>query len=428
MRSRGLVAFCLLAASVVSAPAHSATVTNAGVNDHGVNIVIVSGQIVSGDFDQFKQVVGPLTGTTAVFLNSPGGLVNEGLAIGATIHERGYITAVGDGDTCASMCGLMWLGGSPRFVAGTSRIGFHAAARLSDGQESGQANALIGAYLDQLGLSIQAVAYLTASAPESIKWLNPADAARIGITYSLLKPTNPEPPRTFAANPTPVPTAPALSPVEQQAQRLVQAYYAAWSQGGADVQGLAAYYSTMVSFYGGTIVREKVMDEKRKFSQRWPVRQYVINPASLFVQCNDGCSVTGVVAWDVNSPERGVHSVGTASFALRIVDGVIVSENGSVLASHADSVEQQQAVLTSGYADGRQARIDYEQWVTGLAEGGYKDGVTFWASHRSDKPHPPSCGGPADWSAGCLAARTRLSLSDVRRATDKNFWWGWNSL
>jgi hypothetical protein len=216
---------------------------------------------------------------------------------------------------------------------------------------------------------------------------------------------------------------------EQQVRRFVLDYHSYWSRAGTNVDGLSAYYADTVSLYGTMVSRDKLMEQKRNFAIRWPIRQYTVDPSSLFVQCDgDTCSAAGMLNWDCSSRERGAHSTGTANFALRIVNGVIVSENGSVLTRRADTVEQQQASVTAAYAQGRQARIDYEQWISGLPEGGYKDGALFWAAHRSDKPMPPNCVGAPDWLTGCAAARGRLTSSDIRRATDKNFWWGWNSL
>jgi len=324
-----------LAAGTVFA-ANSATITYQETSN-SLNVVTIVGEITQNDSDHFDQVVAPLSGPTVVFLQSPGGVVGDGLNIGLTIRRLGYGTAVADGDICASVCGMIWLAGSPRFLTANSKIGFHAAYR-KDGTESGQANALVGAYLSKLGLSYTAIAYLTESPPDDMSWLHPSDASRVGITFSLIKPPKePEPfvqaPESIPQHqPAPQPRAPIASRVEQQAQRLVLSYYAYWSQGGTNVDALAPYYSNMVSFYGNMISREKVMEEKRTFSARWPIRQYTINPDSLFVICSDNtCTVTGVVAWDCTSQERGMHSVGTANFAVRIVNGAIVSENGSVI-------------------------------------------------------------------------------------------------
>jgi hypothetical protein len=398
-----------------------------------VSTITVVGLIKDGDAERFEEVAAAITGQALVVLSSPGGLVIEGLNIGIAVHRHGYATRVPDSALCASICGLMWLAGEQRFISSSSKVGFHAAFRTDDRQESGQANALIGAYLSKLGFSYDAIAYMTDAPPDDMRWLTPIDAAKYHIAYSLIRPPSAEP-RPFMSEaplyPPPMQTPPPLvsppsSTAEQQANRLVQAHYAYWSQGGTNVESLAQYYADKVSFYGTIISRERVMNEKRNFSIRWPVRHYTIN--STYAQCDvDGtCSVTGVVAWDCTSQERDEHSAGSANFAVRLVSGRIVSENGSVLTGRKETAE---APSTAAYVEGRQARIAYETWYNGLPDGGYKEGVTDWVSHRSLNPPPNCIGGTADGLAGCNAARTRFAPIDYRRLTDKNYWFGWNSL
>jgi hypothetical protein len=266
-----ILAGVLLVGAMLSA--NAATIEYKGVID-GSNTVLVTGLIVPGDADRYEGITASLVGPTTVFLQSPGGAVVDGLNIGIAIHRSGYSTEVPVNATCASICGLIWLAGEPRLLAATSKIGFHAAFRVEDGQESGRANALIGAYLSRLGLSYQAIAYLTEASPDDMQWLNPDDAAKVGITYKLIEPPRSEP-RPFIAQPRlqppyqPMPPAQTGSTAEQQARRLVLDYHALWSQGGPNVEGLATYYSDTVSFYGTTVLRDKVMDEKRKFSIRF---------------------------------------------------------------------------------------------------------------------------------------------------------------
>jgi hypothetical protein len=73
-------------------------------------------------------------------------------------------------------------------MANSSKVGFHAAYSGS-GQfkrESGVGNAIVGAYLNQLGLSLDPIAYITTPGPDEIQWLSVRDALRIGISvYSL---------------------------------------------------------------------------------------------------------------------------------------------------------------------------------------------------------------------------------------------------
>jgi chemotaxis protein MotB len=166
--------------------ANAATIRYEGKFD-GVNLVQINGEIVRGDSEQFDQVIASLTGPTVVSLQSPGGIVGEGLNIGTAIRRNNYGTTVAQNDMCASICGLIWLAGQPRYLTTSSKIGFHAAFR-ADGQESGSANALIGAYLTRLGFSYQAIAYMTEAPPDGMHWLSPSDAADVGIIYSLISP------------------------------------------------------------------------------------------------------------------------------------------------------------------------------------------------------------------------------------------------
>jgi hypothetical protein len=83
------------------------------------------------------------------------GNVAAGLIIGRIMQLRHYLSAVIAGDVCASACALAWLSSQPRVMDEDARIGFHAAfIRQGDEKiETGVGNALIGAYLQRLGLS-----------------------------------------------------------------------------------------------------------------------------------------------------------------------------------------------------------------------------------------------------------------------------------
>ncbi len=418
---------------------------------NGLDVIAIDGPIAAGDEDQFDRVsqnVGQMFNQPAIVLfNSPGGAIFPALSIGAAIRAKGYATGVVSGAQCASACALMWLAGTKRLLGNSAKVGFHAAYVIADdnAQESGQANALVGAYLSKLGLSYRAIAYVTAAGPGQMSWLHPDDAREAGIQLEVMPDPQPAAPETAAAAPAAPPAAREINVSEQRAKAIVTAYYDLWSRTGTDVEGLAQYYGDTAAFYGSTEPRDKIMDEKRKFSVRWPIRHYTIRPGTVFAQCTDTCSVAGVVEWDVSSIERGAHSVGSASFVLKIAltsgpaGGIILSENGAVLAAHNDNLPTAQAslnpapaapVASGGYAAGRQARIDYEAWFNSLPAGEYRSGAEFWAENRSLKV-PPSCEQPGkvpQWMMGCLAGRERLTPSDARRRADNEYRAGWNSL
>lgn len=60
-----------------------------------------------------------------VRLNSPGGSLDDAMAMSRLIRERGLATAVADGGLCASSCPLLLAGGSERHVGENAAVGLH---------------------------------------------------------------------------------------------------------------------------------------------------------------------------------------------------------------------------------------------------------------------------------------------------------------
>lgn len=182
----------LIAAMLISLQAHAAEITRENGSE-GIDLISVSGTFVEGDDVTFRKLAAA-SDRAVVMLDSGGGNLLAGLEIGKAIRLRGFATAVPPGALCASACALTWLAGSPRLLDGTSKLGFHAAYRLIDGKasESGSANALVGAYLNQLGMNDKAVIYVTSAPPEGVEWLTPQTAASVGIGYEPISVKAPE--------------------------------------------------------------------------------------------------------------------------------------------------------------------------------------------------------------------------------------------
>lgn len=148
-----------------------------------VPTIKVDGKIDFDDNKKFKSIATALS-TALVVFNSDGGSALAGLEIGRLIRSRNFSTHVIE--RCVSACALAWLGGTKRFMAPTAQIGFHAVYNADTGRETPAANALVGAYLNQIGLADVAVVYITQAAPTSMTWLNPGSAQRAGIELSVL--------------------------------------------------------------------------------------------------------------------------------------------------------------------------------------------------------------------------------------------------
>lgn len=175
---KALIAF--LSVSSCFSGAHSAEIK---VLDGSPTVIGVFGTLVSSDAEKFINSIGPLS-EGVVVLHSDGGSALAGVVIGQAIRQKGFATYVPNDSLCASACALAWLGGTRRLMSKSARIGFHAAYSVSgSGQksESGQANAIIGAYLNSLGLPLKAIGYIASAGPDQMRWLNATDAQKFGI-------------------------------------------------------------------------------------------------------------------------------------------------------------------------------------------------------------------------------------------------------
>jgi hypothetical protein len=117
-------------------------------------------------------------------VSGPGGLVNEALDIGAQVQEHRFATMVSSQTECYSACALIWLAGPRRYLSPDSVIGVHAAFRTSDddtAEESGVANARIGAFLNMIGLPLDAITYITTAPPDATLPITPAIARNLGF-------------------------------------------------------------------------------------------------------------------------------------------------------------------------------------------------------------------------------------------------------
>src|SRR5215467_9370609 len=197
------VIFIILILLLIGAKvAHGATITVESRSTGQSSSVLVDGKLEPRDGDQFRIKTGSLSNAIISF-RSDGGSVVAGIQIGEIIRLKGFTTSVSRDARCASACALAWLGGTKRLMSAESKVGFHAAY-TSDGRETGVGNALIGAYLNKIGLPYSAVAYITRAAPRSMTWLSAAEAKKHGIDVDLAGSTQ-------VAN-APAPVVPSAAP------------------------------------------------------------------------------------------------------------------------------------------------------------------------------------------------------------------------
>jgi hypothetical protein len=270
-------------------------------------------------------------------LRSDGGSLLAGINIGRLIRLRNYATIVPSGARCASACAFAWLGGSPRYMASDAFVGFHAAYRVEGGRaaESGAGNALLGAYLNQIGLNEAAIFYITRARPDQMTWLTLAEATKYGIEVQSI---SAEPASGTAASASSVEPAAPVNNLEQRTREFVVSLFAQWSSPSLDVRQLVgASYGEQVQYYGKMAGREDLIADKRQFVQRWPLRRYIVREPSLGVHCEASrtCSARAMSDWATFNPQTMARARGVAEVQYSIDWSTsvprIVAEHGKVV-------------------------------------------------------------------------------------------------
>lgn len=154
----------------------------------GTRFLLLTGEIQKGDDLKFEEASRDLDDAIVV-LRSPGGEVNASMAIGRSIRRKGFATAVMGRSICNSGCAAIWLSGKQRMLDGDAAVGFHSVARQYPGGHkfpSSVGNALVGAYLNEIGMTTQNIIQLMTPAHDDIVWIRAADARRLGISVTWL--------------------------------------------------------------------------------------------------------------------------------------------------------------------------------------------------------------------------------------------------
>jgi hypothetical protein len=164
------------------------------------------GAIEGGETVEFGRLVSTVAPdkTIALFLNSPGGDLSEGIALGRFLFRSKIATfTLGGGGTCASACAIAFLGGRDRngklsrTMLSSSRLGFHQfrpaisgdtrAIRftreqmLSRLRRDHQAILDIIGFLNDIGESLDKLELMLAAPNEDIRNVSQQEAATLGF-------------------------------------------------------------------------------------------------------------------------------------------------------------------------------------------------------------------------------------------------------
>jgi hypothetical protein len=182
--ARSLIVLWISLVLLPGYPAAAAQIEVRSAPEYG-NFITVDGVLRSDDGDRFTSLF-LNSGASRVLFNSDGGSLMAAIEIGRAIRLRGNVaTYVAPTGVCASACALAWLAGSEKYMANNRQVGFHAAFIKENDRKiiSANGNAVVGAYLNQIGLSIPAIFYLLKESPDDMLWLtfSVADALQIDV-------------------------------------------------------------------------------------------------------------------------------------------------------------------------------------------------------------------------------------------------------
>ena len=130
-----LMAALAVAGALAAAPAQAASLQRVEMGGPSTTTFLLSGVLVGGELAKLREEVGklPPSRRIAIILDSPGGLVAEGLKLGKFFYDAKISTFVfASGIGCHSACSLAFLGGRDaasgkrlRVMMSGAKLGFH---------------------------------------------------------------------------------------------------------------------------------------------------------------------------------------------------------------------------------------------------------------------------------------------------------------
>ncbi len=284
------------------------------------HVFVLSGEIDGRTALNFERAVGEFGVPKLLMLSSGGGLVNDALLVARRAHELGVNTLVPADSFCYSACSLIFLAGKVRVDDG--RLGVHQISSSSGDLLLGQV--AISDILDVLGqfnVPNELMVDMFRTPPDQIYIVTDEERLKFGFYLRT------EAERTSGTGPS----------IEERAANFLIDINRIWSgDNNAAIEGVAPFYPESLQYFGKTKSKADVMDDKRSFAVRWPIRSYSVDGSTISTACAANiCHVSGNVSWHAESPERGKKSDGLAfeEFVLSF-SGALVSiseEDGKVL-------------------------------------------------------------------------------------------------
>ncbi|MGO4449064.1 hypothetical protein AB4Y96_09065 [Phyllobacterium sp. TAF24] len=282
---------------------------------------------------QFKKALREHPEIEIIQLISPGGNVRTALLIAEDIFDKGLSTYIPPEGSCASACAFLFFAGSTRLADG--KLGVHQLD-ASDGKLTG-ADAQLGlsdviSTIVKFGVSGEVMSIMLKTPPADMYFFTHEEIEKYGLNRTA---------STSLPNVSPVsPGKGAIIPQDKLVETSQIAAKLIVSSGElsapAALQAVKEIYDDNIDYYGRKTSKSELLDDKRKYMERWPHRTYIVDDNSLVSRCAETiCIVAGFYQYTLNSPVRQKETKGLAAFVygmeIRNQKQSIFIENGTIV-------------------------------------------------------------------------------------------------
>jgi hypothetical protein len=116
-----------------------------------------------------------------LILNSPGGLLGEGIKLAEIVRSYNITTAVDSRGPCASACFLVFTAGSRKLYTSDAKVGIHSASDQNgaDSNAARAATTTMARVAGELGVPSALVGKIVTTLPSDLTWLSKDDLASL---------------------------------------------------------------------------------------------------------------------------------------------------------------------------------------------------------------------------------------------------------
>jgi len=195
-----VMAACAVFTTAANAASFQANPGRCNDGDPNCWMVTIEGKINPGDDEVFTRVTKKVPDVSddvrvVVVLESPGGNFDAGMSIARQVRDKRYST--GANKLCTSICAVIWLSGNGCFYLKESAIGFHGVFTHYVDKNGNHvkgtpywvpsgSNAVLGAWLAELGVPMSTIELFTSPNADSMYWLKTKNLKALGINATRL--------------------------------------------------------------------------------------------------------------------------------------------------------------------------------------------------------------------------------------------------